>query len=280
MLRVGMPQIRRHAAATCSPPPLWAPLTPQWRGPHPPALQTSDMLGSNFAANLIVLVFSFMMLILVNLYTANTGGLWFSRLPPYQACLLPCPMCFGPSRACLSQFSLAAASPPTRPACPAAAANLTADRLQNSIRSVADLPWRVVGTWEVGAALGALPLDRRFAAGCQLIRRRHARPAPPLPPHCHVIWFCCVHLPALPHRKSAMCCWRLLMPPAAGHVMFLSSPTCSLPHVIGWPPAVQDPVYLSDMERRGMEVRGYPWNDAVDEEAMYEALRVSWGGCA
>ena len=48
--------------------------------------------------------------------------------------------------------------------------------------------------------------------------------------------------------------------------------TCCLP------PAVQDPVYLSDLERRGVEARGYPWNDAVDEEAMYEALRVSWVG--
>ena len=174
-LRLGLvqPKLIPACRRTCRP-----------RPPPPHLLQTSDMLGSNFAANLIVLVFAFMMMILVNLYTANTGGWPSSAVEGPIQCthsLSSCnhfpwaaggspPACHAmPRRRILALLSeqwrrsvlrMPEPAPSRRcdtshrppPACPAAAANLTADRLQNSIWSVADLPGRVVGTWEVGAA--------------------------------------------------------------------------------------------------------------------------------
>lgn len=44
--------------------------------------QTVDMRSHNFAGNLIIIVFSFSMLILVTLYTANTG-----TVAPCRHCL-------------------------------------------------------------------------------------------------------------------------------------------------------------------------------------------------
>lgn len=123
--------------ANLVPPPLGAPPPPGlqrqiWTSLGRP-MQTVDMRSHNFAGNLIIIVFSFSMLILVTLYTANT------------------------------------------------AANLTATRLTSTIRSVEDLPGKVVATYD-------------------------------------------------------------------------------------------DPVYMSDMTRRGIIPKGYPWETTADEQVMFDAV--------
>lgn len=109
------------------------------------------MTADTFSANLIVIIFSFMGLILVTLYTSATseratqgpheGGGMHAHGPMHA----PAQGCYGALRALPPHQGLSPACrrPPPAPA----AANLTAMQLQNRITSVADLPGRRVGTW-------------------------------------------------------------------------------------------------------------------------------------
>lgn len=129
------------------PPPLDLP-TRLW-GTLTRPMQTTDLTAHsiNFSANFIILIFAFQVLILVTLYTANTGAWQFFACMPRarRAACRPAPP---------HSPSLDPRPAPRHPLhthshrAPPAAANLTASQLENRIRSINDLPGKVVATWD------------------------------------------------------------------------------------------------------------------------------------